>query len=125
MYEHLKSMGIKHHETIDRYNLRSEADFDILKVYYRKEKGSLFARSEKFKFPRQKKTVMVDSGTQKYRDVTEISPALRSVIAELDIVTKQEYRQEDAKKQVLRELRHLQKVVSNKITELEERIEKM
>ncbi len=125
MYEHLKSMGIKQHESIDSYSLRSEADFDILKIYYHKEKGSLFAKSEKFKFPRQKKTVMVDSGTQKYRDVTEISPALRSVVAELDQITQQENRQVDAKKQVLRDLRHLQKVVDNKISELEARIEKM
>ncbi|RRJ84034.1 DUF3461 family protein [Aestuariirhabdus litorea] len=125
MYEHLKSMGIKHYEQIERYLLRSEADFDILKVYYHKQKGDLFAKSEKFKFPRQKKTLMVDSGTHKFRNVTEISPALRQVVAELDKITQQETRSKDAKKEILHELKHLEKVVSNKIAELEARIENL
>ncbi|WP_426416398.1 DUF3461 family protein [Aestuariirhabdus sp. LZHN29] len=125
MYEHLKSMGIKHYERIERYQLRSESEFDILKVYYHKQKGDLFAKSEKFKFPRQKKTLMVDSGTQKFRNVTEISPALREVVAELDKITQQENRVVDAKKEILNELKHLQRVVSNKIEELEARIENL
>ncbi|MCL6417491.1 DUF3461 family protein [Aestuariirhabdus sp. Z084] len=123
MYEHLKSMGIKHYDQIERYSLRSEAEYDILKVYYHKQKGDLFAKSEKFKFPRQKKTVMVDSGTHTFRNVTEISPALREVVAELDKITQQEHRAKDAKKEVLKELKHLERVVSNKIAELEARIE--
>ncbi|MDE1461968.1 DUF3461 family protein [Spartinivicinus poritis] len=122
MYEHLKSMGITAIENIDRYSLRSEAEYDILKIYYKKEKGSLFARSEKFKYPRQKKTVLVDSGTHKYKDVTEISPILRHVVDELDQVTKHDKEIIDHKKKILQDLKHLEKVVSNKITEIEEQL---
>ncbi|MCX4028510.1 DUF3461 family protein [Endozoicomonas sp. SM1973] len=122
MYDHLKSMGIIAIENIDRYSLRSEAEYDILKIYYKKEKGSLFARSEKFKYPRQKKTVLVDSGTHKYKDVTEISPILRHVVDELDRVTKHDKEIIDHKKKILQDLKHLEKVVSNKITEIEEQL---
>ncbi|MBU2710969.1 DUF3461 family protein [Zooshikella harenae] len=119
MYEHLKGMGITQYDRIEKYSLRSEADYDTLKIYYKKERGALFARSEKFKYPRQKKTVLVDSGTHKYKNVTEISPILRQVVEELDQITNQEKDMKDLKKKILDDLRHLEKVVAHKISEIE------
>ena len=49
MFDNLKSLGITHPEEIDRYNLRQEAHHDILKIYFRKDKGEFFAKSVKFK----------------------------------------------------------------------------
>ena len=43
MYDKLKSLGITHPEDIDRYTLRQEANNDILKIYFRKDKGEFFA----------------------------------------------------------------------------------
>ena len=49
MYDNLKSLGITNPEEIDRYSLRQEANNDILKIYFQKDKGEFFAKSVKFK----------------------------------------------------------------------------
>ena len=54
MYDNLKSLGITNPEEIDRYSLRQEANNDILKIYFQKDKGEFFAKSVKFKYPRQR-----------------------------------------------------------------------
>ncbi|WP_137962813.1 DUF3461 family protein, partial [Salmonella enterica] len=56
MYDNLKSLGITNPEEIDRYSLRQEANNDILKIYFQKDRGEFFAKSVKFKYPRQRKT---------------------------------------------------------------------
>jgi len=45
MYDNLKGLGISSPEDIDRYSLRQEANNDILKIYFRKDKGEFFAKS--------------------------------------------------------------------------------
>lgn len=79
MYDNLKSLGINQPEDVDRYSLRQEANNDILKIYFRKDKGEFFAKSVKFKYPRQRKTVVADNAGQwlqgNSRDQPE--PALR------------------------------------------------
>lgn len=84
MYDNLKSLGITNPEEIDRYSLRQEANNDILKIYFQKDRGEFFAKSVKFKYPRQRKTVVADGIGQGYKEVQEISPNLRYVIDELD-----------------------------------------
>ena len=46
----LTEMGITSFESISKYTLRQEGDFDILKIYYKREKGSFLPRSKKFRF---------------------------------------------------------------------------
>ena len=55
MFPHLTGLGIQDPKQIERYSLRQEAHKDVLKVYFRKQKGELFAKSVKFKYPRQVK----------------------------------------------------------------------
>ena len=50
MYENLKSLGIQEPTSVDSYTLRQEANHDILKIYFKKQKGEFFAKSVKFKF---------------------------------------------------------------------------
>jgi len=119
MYDNLHAIGINHPEAIERYALRQEVDNDILKVYFRKQPGELFAKSLKFKFPRQKKTVLVDSGTHEYKRVTEINTNLRYIVEELDQVTVKARQEADLKQKILADLYHLRKVVTNKIDQIE------
>ncbi|VFS67195.1 Protein of uncharacterised function (DUF3461) [Raoultella planticola] len=37
-----------------------KANNDILKIYFQKDKGEFFAKSVKFKYPRQRKTVVAE-----------------------------------------------------------------
>jgi hypothetical protein len=68
MYDNLKSLGITNPDEIDRYSLRQEANNDILKIYFHKDKGEFFAKSVKFKYPRQRKTVVADGVGQGYKE---------------------------------------------------------
>ncbi|MGF1732961.1 DUF3461 family protein [Photobacterium kasasachensis] len=125
MYPNLTSIGIENPETIERYSLRQEATNDILKVYFAKQKGELFAKSVKFKFPRQRKSVVVNSGNREYKEVTEINRNLTFVIDELDQLTKRKHTDVDVKKKILKDLRHLEQVVTHKIAEIEADLEKL
>ncbi len=126
MYDQLKGLGIHDPKQIERYTLRQEAHKDVLKIYFHKQKGEFIAKSVKYKFPRQMKTVLVDGGTNQYKDITEINRSLLLVIDELNLITRPEtLSEEDIKKKMLSDLHHLEKVVSNKIRELEVDLEKL
>ncbi|MCG9596621.1 DUF3461 family protein [Vibrio sp. Isolate25] len=126
MFPHLTGLGIQDPKQIERYSLRQEAHKDVLKIYFHKQKGELFAKSVKFKYPRQVKNVLVDGGSHKYKEVTEINRNLTLVIDELNKLTKPEQLAEvDVKQKILSDLRHLEKVVSSKITEIEADLEKL
>ncbi|UUM31175.1 DUF3461 family protein [Vibrio japonicus] len=126
MFPHLTGLGIQDPKQIERYSLRQEAHKDVLKIYFRKQKGELFAKSVKFKYPRQVKNVLVDSGSHKYKEVTEINRNLTLVIDELNKITKPETVVEtDVKQKILSDLRHLEKVVASKIAEIEADLEKL
>lgn len=125
MFENLKAIGITDTDNIEKYTLRSEGYYDILKVYYKRGKGDIFARSEKFKYPRQQKRVKVNSHTGEYANTTEIAPTLRYVIEELDSIANREVKEVDLKKKILGDLRHLEKVVQSKIEEIEADLEKL
>ena len=95
-------------------------------VYFQKQKGELFAKSVKFKYPRQIKNVLVDSGSHQYKEVTEINRNLTLVIDELNKITKPtKVAEVDVKQKILSDLRHLEKVVSSKIAEIEADLEKL
>ncbi|MBC8944091.1 MULTISPECIES: DUF3461 family protein [Xenorhabdus] len=125
MYDNLKSLGITHPEDIDRYSLRQEANNDILKIYFRKDKGEFFAKSVKFKYPRQLKTVSDNNSGQGYKEVKEINTNLRYVLEELDQICKHDQSEVDLKHKILDDLRHLEHVVANKIAEIEADLEKL
>lgn len=125
MYDNLKSLGINNPEDIDRYSLRQEASNDILKIYFHKDKGEFFAKSVKFKYPRQRKTIAADNAGQGYREINEISPNLRYVVDELDQICQRDQEEVDLKRKILSDLRHLESVVTNKISEIEADLEKL
>lgn len=126
MFPYLIGLGIQDPKQIERYSLRQEAHKDVLKIYFHKQKGELFAKSVKFKYPRQVKNVLVDSGSHQYKEVTEINRNLTLVIDELNKITKPTPQADiDLKQKILTDLRHLEKVVSSKIAEIEADLEKL
>lgn len=125
MYDNLKSLGITHPDKIDRYSLRQEASNDILKIYFQKDKGEFFAKSVKFKYPRQRKTIANEGAEQGYKEIQEINPNLRYVIDELDHICQHERSEVDLKRKILDDLHHLESVVTNKIREIEADLEKL
>lgn len=122
---YLQQFGINSQELIEKYSLRTEADTDILKIYYKKGKGELFQHSVKLKFPRQIKSVRVDSNSHRFETTAEIAPSLLKVLEELDTITQGSEEIVDVKARVLGNLRHLEKVVAQKIREIEQDLDKL
>ena len=84
LYPTLAEMGVSSFTDITKYIMRQEGGYDILKIYYKREKGSFLPRSKKFRFGRSTRTVMIDSGRQKWQEMREISPFLLRAITELN-----------------------------------------
>ena len=125
MYPTLESMGINSFENIEKYTLRYEGGFDVLKIYYRREKGSLLPKSKKFKFGRATRTVLADGGQQQYREVSEPSLVVLRAVDELGRLLGQEFEDKLTKEDLATELDHLERVMASKIAEIKEKIEKL
>lgn len=125
MYETLKDMGVSDIEDIEKYTLRQEGDEDILKIYFKRKKGELFAHSIKFRHGRSVKMVQVDSGTHEYKQVSEISPTIQKVCAELDQIVSHDKTLKDHKQRILSDIEHLEKVIARKLEQLRADVERL
>ncbi|MBD1572326.1 DUF3461 family protein [Vibrio sp. S17_S38] len=126
MYPNLQTLGITDPKLIARYSLRQEAQVDVLKIYFHKQKGELFAKSVKFKYPRQRKNIRVENSQGGYKETTEVSPNLTQVMTELNKITKPKpMDNQDIKHKILTDLRHLEKVVAGKIADIEADLAKL
>lgn len=114
----LEEMGVKNPKEITRYTLRSEGSQDVLKIYYRRQKGSFLPSSRKYKFGRSTNTVRVDSGKREFEETSPISPFLQKAIAELDSIVKHQDKSTDHKKTLIAEIEHLEETMHNKLAEL-------
>jgi hypothetical protein len=121
----LTEMGISSFESISKYTLRQEGDFDILKIYYKREKGSFLPRSKKFRFGRATRTVMVDSGRQQWQEVSEISPFLLRALTELNKLAHEEKKAVDSKEAIAENLVHLERIMAEKLAEIRAQIERL
>lgn len=122
MYPTLDSMGITSTENIEKFTLRYENGQDVLKVYYRREKGSLLPKSKKFKFGRSTKTVLADGGQQTYRQVQEPSLIVVRALEELENIVGKQHEIKVSKDDLIVELEHLEKVMESKIADIKEKI---
>jgi len=124
-YTILKALGVKDVDHIERYVVRTEGESDSLKIYYEKKKGQLFQKSEKFKFSRTHRDVRSSTDPNEYKAMSEVSPMLTKVTAELDDIVNHDQQEQGVKNKILTDLRHLEKVVKQKIQEIEAQLDKL
>ncbi len=118
----LASMGVNNPAQVIRYTLREDGNKDVLKIYYKRAKGSLLPSSRKYKFGRSVNTIITDSGKPEYGKSSDISPILQEAIAELDKVVIQSENTADRKKAVLDEIERMEKSFNSRINELREQV---
>jgi hypothetical protein len=86
----LAEMGIKRFHEISHYSLRQDgAQKDVLRVNYKRAKGSWLPYSRKYQFGRAIKTVVADGGTGRLESSHEISPFLLKAVVELEKLVEQ------------------------------------
>jgi hypothetical protein len=124
-YPTLTEMGIQSIEEIYKYSLRQEGNNDVLKVYFRRDKGSLLPKSKKFKFGRAHKTVRVDSSHDKYQEIEEMSSFLMKAIDELHNLVQHEHDVQTIKEKLNSDIDHLEKVFNAKLAEIRRDIDRL
>lgn len=84
-YPTLTEMGVMRPNEISSYSLRSYGKrSDVLKIRYKRRKGSFLPQSRTHKFGRSLTTVVADGGTARIENSYEISPFLLRALTELD-----------------------------------------
>jgi len=96
----LTEMGVTNPDDIARYTIYTVQDADVLRIIYAREKGSLLPVSKTFKFPRVKKSVMVDSGTRQTQVLFERNPIFENALTEIEAILEKQ-KNKDALNQVL------------------------
>ena len=80
-YPQLFELGILHPLEIDRYQVNSIANNDILRVIYERDKDSFLPDARTYKFPRVQKSATIGN---KEQVVLETHPQLKKALDELE-----------------------------------------
>lgn len=124
-YPALREMGITNPEDISRYSLQYINNIDVLRIVYKRKKGSLLPTSKKFRFGRSKKMVITDSGSNKTEIVYEISPFVTKLTSELRMVVDSKHSRAEQKEIILDEIHRLEEDINTRITYLKALINKL
>jgi len=127
-YPTLKKMGIKSLDEVEKYTVRHQGDTDVLKIYYKRPKGSFMPRSKKFSFVRGRRGIPLEVRNAKaFEHMDRISPQLVQALEELKHLdaTRKEVDPLDPREKFLSDLDHLEKVMNTKLEEIRRQIREM
>jgi len=111
-YPHLTEMGILNPQEIEKFAIYSTDKLDVLRIIYERKKGSLLPVSKNFKFPRVKKSVLVDSGTRDTALIFESTEAFRSALHELEALKINKSKGDDLAALILAEIQFLEEDIA-------------
>ena len=111
-YPHLTEMGILNPQEIEKFAIYSTDSLDVLRIIYARKKGSLLPVSKNYKFPRIKKSHLVDSGTRDTAVVFESTEAFRSALHELEALKVDKSKGEDLAALILAEIQFLEEDIA-------------
>jgi|GEM_PF-184505 len=127
-YPTLKKMGVTSVDSVDKYTLRHQGDTDVLKIYYKRPKGSFLSRSKKFTFVRGRRGIPAEArGSKAFEQMDKISPQLLAALEELKQLdaSRKEVDPIDPREKYLSDLDHLEKVMTAKIDEIRQQIKEI
>ena len=117
-YPALTEMGITNPEEIQRYSLQTINNVDILRIVYKRKKGTLRASSKKFRFGRSQKMVVSDGGKNRTELVHEISPFVIRATDELREIVKGKHSREEQIAIIMDEINRLEEETNSRIAYL-------
>ncbi len=128
-YKTLGEMKIRNPLQIERYSVQTiehpDEHVDVLRIVYKRKKGSFLPESKRFRFPRIKKTAMEDSGRRKIDIRWEVSPFLQKAISELDQILTTELSKKENIKVILDEMRRLEEDAAHRIDYIRSLVEEI
>jgi len=123
-YPALTEMGITNPEEIARYSLQTVNNVDILRVVYKRKKGTLLPSSKKYRFGRAQKMVVSDGGKNKTELVHEISPFVIKATDELRNIVKGKHTRTEQISIIMDEINRLEEETHTRIAYLKTLISK-
>ncbi len=106
----LAEMGVQRRNEISHYSLRQIGkDRDILKIFYKRKKGSVLPERKTFKFGRSIKGSKDIEQANQIAEVHEISPFLQKAVSELDTIVKKHHDTQDNVALLLSRIEQLEK----------------
>ncbi len=123
-YPALTEMGITNPEEIERYSLQTVNNVDILRIIYKRKKGTFRASSKKYRFGRAQKMVVSDSGKHETQLVHEISPFVLKATDELRQIVKGKHSRVDQIALIMEEITRLEEETHSRLAYLKTLIAK-
>jgi len=106
-YPHLAEMGVVNPQQIDNYSVNSIGYTDVLRIVYKRPKGSLLPASKTYKFPRVQQTAKGKDEVTMNSD-----PAFRAAVAELQDILEAKGKDQDVAAAIVEELRLLEEDIA-------------
>lgn len=114
-YTNLNEMGIENPTQIVRFSVHEANNTDVLRIVYSRKKGSILPVSKTFKFPRLKKTVLVDGGTQRTQILYKSAPIFANALIELDDIIEKKNNVDELNQILEDEIQQLETEVTSRI----------
>ena len=120
----LTEMGVDNPNDIARYTIYTVHDTDVLRIIYSRKPGSLLPVSKTFKFPRIKKSVLVDSGTRQTQVLFERNPSFENALTEIEEILENQKNQEALNQVLADEILQLEAEMTSRIDYIKLLVEK-
>ena len=124
-YPQLAAMGILNPLQIDRYQVNSISNYDILRVIYERGEGSFLPSSRTYKFARVQKSLAAGKDNEQTRIVMETHPDLLKATSELEVLLKTKEHKECVAETVIEELLSLEEEVSMRSTYIKDLVKRL
>ena len=124
-YPRLTEMGINNPQEIEKFAIYTVGHTDILQITYDRKKGSLLPVSRRYKFPQEKKSVLVDSGTRQTEVVYESVGAFREALHELEQLKIERQKGLDLSALIKEELRLLEEDIALRLDYINTLVDKL
>lgn len=109
-YPSLTEMDISGFDEIKRYTvIQDKKDRDILRISYKRKKGSMLPKRKTFRFGRSAKTIKDSSTKNGMKETFEISPFLQKVMLELDSIIGTSHKEKDKVKALIEHIEQLER----------------
>lgn len=124
-YPRLTEMGIMNPHEIEKFAIYTVGHIDVLHITYARKKGSLLPVSRRYKFPQQKKSVLVDSGTRQTEVVYESVGPFREALHELEQLKIERQKGHDLAALIKEELRLLEEDIALRLQYINSLVDKL
>ncbi|PWR00152.1 DUF3461 family protein [Leucothrix pacifica] len=112
-YPTLAEMDISRAGEIRHYTLHQEGKGDVLKIFYKRKKGSFLPERKTFRFGRSAKMIATGDRNQESREVYEISPFLLKAVSELDRLLKAQDSVVDKKQHIIDRMEQIEQEIKS------------